>query len=145
MINRTANCACGQLSILCRGDPTFVALCHCQHCQRRTGSVFAVNAVFPKSETTSSGVASEFTRTGDSGRSVTFHFCPKCGTSVFWDLEARADSYGVAVGAFADPTFGPPARAVWAENMHEWAVPQASIPAFQKGAAAAAPKAGKPG
>src|SRR5437870_888345 len=139
MTDRTARCACGQLSILCRGAPTFVAMCHCQQCQRRSGSVFAVNAVFPKSQTTPSGTAKTFSRTGDSGRAVTFHFCPECGTSVFWDLEARADSYGVAVGSFADPTFGPPARAVWAENMHEWAAPRLSIPVFEKGAAAAAP------
>jgi hypothetical protein len=74
---------------------------------------------------------------------VTFHFCPDCGTSLYWDLEARTDSYGVAVGSFADPTFDPPARAVWAENRHEWALPQLSIPAFEKGAAAKAPSNGK--
>jgi hypothetical protein len=66
---------------------------------------------------------------------VTFHFCPECGTSVYWDLEARPDAYGVAVGGFADPTFDSPRRAVWAENRHAWAADTTQMPTFQKGAA----------
>ena len=57
-------------------------------------------------------------RAGDSGRFLTFHFCPTCGSTVFWEAEGTPDCVTVAVGAFADPGFPAPVRTVWAENKH---------------------------
>jgi hypothetical protein len=39
-MRRTATCACGQLQIVCTGEPMKVSACHCLECQRRTGSPF---------------------------------------------------------------------------------------------------------
>jgi hypothetical protein len=31
-----------------------------------------------------------------------FHFCPSCGSTVYWEPARKPDMIGVAVGAFAD-------------------------------------------
>jgi hypothetical protein len=42
---------------------------------------------------------------GDGGGSVTFHFCPDCGSNVFWTRDNRPDLMTIAVDALADPGF----------------------------------------
>jgi hypothetical protein len=54
------------------------------------------------------------------GGSVTFNFCPKCGSSIFWSLSSDAETVGVAVGAFADPGFAKPSRSVFGVTRHHW-------------------------
>jgi hypothetical protein len=53
-------------------------------------------------------------------RKISFHFCPTCGSSVYWHLDLRPDHYGIAVGAFADPDFPLPTLSVWEQNKHSW-------------------------
>ena len=120
MTSRTASCACGQLRIVCQGEPRSVVLCHCLDCQRRTGSTYGIAAFFARENVSVEGRASRYSRESDSGASVTFHFCPDCGTSVFWEPERLPDHLGVAVGAFADPSFPAPTKSVWSERRHPW-------------------------
>jgi hypothetical protein len=44
---RIATCSCEQLKVTCTGEPVRISMCHCLACQRRTGSVFGVQARFP--------------------------------------------------------------------------------------------------
>ena len=46
---RHAACSCGQLRLTVEGEPVRVSICHCLACQRRTGSVFGVQARFRRS------------------------------------------------------------------------------------------------
>jgi len=48
------------------------------------------------------------------------HFCPTCGSTVFWKAEAAPSWIGVAVGSFADPIFAPPALSVFEQSKHKW-------------------------
>lgn len=117
---RTATCACGQLSVRCEGEPASVSLCHCPACQKRTGSSYGVAAFFPRTEVQVSGDFRTFTRPSDSGHEVAFHFCPECGSTVFWEPRRKAEMIAVAVGAFADPSFPAPSKAVYEESRHPW-------------------------
>jgi len=123
MTEREAACTCRQLRIACRGEPALVSMCHCLECQRRTGSAFGVQAWFPLAQAgPAEGRAKQHVRTGDSGRHVTFSFCPDCGGTVFWTVEDRPDLVAVAVGTFADPSFAPPSRSVHERTRHPWTV-----------------------
>ena len=66
------------------------------------------------------GERSTWRRQADSGAWLAFHFCPKCGSTVFWENERLPDIVSVAVGAFADPHFPPPVRTVWTRTKHDW-------------------------
>ena len=46
MAAREAACSCGQLRVATEREPTYVVVCHCLACQRRTGSAFGAQAWF---------------------------------------------------------------------------------------------------
>jgi hypothetical protein len=120
---RHATCGCGQLRLTCEGEPVRVSVCHCLECQRRTGSAFGVQARFRRERVTRiEGRAAQFSRVAESDKRIDFHFCPACGSTVYWEAEAVPDLIAVAVGAFADPDFPPPEISVWERRRHSWAV-----------------------
>ena len=131
--SRNAACACGQLRLACSGEPVRVSVCHCLDCQRRTGSAFGVQARYPRADVTIEGESRTFTRTGDSGTSATFHFCPGCGSTVYWKSQAVPGFVTVAAGAFADPQFPQPRVSVYEERRHPWVAiaPDAPIERFE--------------
>jgi hypothetical protein len=108
MTQRVATCMCGQLKAGCTGEPVRVSMCHCLECQKRTGSAFGLQARFPQANVEVSGTSSTFKRTGDEGSVVTHHFCPTCGSTVFYENDRVPGHFGVPVGGFADPAFPPP-------------------------------------
>lgn len=121
MTERLASCACGHLAIQCAGEPRKVSMCHCTDCQRRTGSLFSIAAFFDRDTVTLvRGMTQSFVRNSITGKRVAFHFCPDCGSSVFWEPERMPQLIGVAVGAFADPGFPMPEQAVFTSEKHDW-------------------------
>lgn len=117
---REARCGCGKLRIKAEGAPTVVIMCHCEACQRRSGSPYGVGAYFNVSQTQISGDVHSYPRPTDSGRTLTNHFCPSCGTTVYWEAESLPDHVGVAVGCFVDPDFPAPQRSVFTKRKHAW-------------------------
>jgi hypothetical protein len=131
---RKAECACGQLSIEVEGAPAMTVVCACTQCQRRTGSAFGISAYFKDDQVVAiTGESKSGTRGSDSGRTLTGHFCPECGTTLYWYAEAFPGRTGIAGGCFLDPDFPPkPQRAVWAKNIHPWAHLDESIRTFDE-------------
>src|SRR5277367_2545065 len=97
----TASCSCGQLSATISADPDRVSICHCLACQRRTGSVFGAQARFPRDAVEVSGESTAYVRVGDEGSEVTFHFCPRCGATLHYEISDREGQLAVPIGAFA--------------------------------------------
>jgi hypothetical protein len=111
-------------------------MCHCVDCQRRTGSVFSIAAFFERGTiSVVQGSSKSFTRDSAAGKPVTFHFCPDCGSTVFWEPDRMPQLIGIAVGAFADPSFPEPDQSVWTNNKHAWL----SLPAEMRTFAAMPP------
>lgn len=123
MNQRLASCSCGQLTAQVIGDPVRISICHCLACQRRTGSVFAAQARFVRDHVVISGASIEYIRRGDEGGRARFHFCPGCGSTVYYQAEGLEDFITVPVGAFADPDFPTPQVSVYEARMHSWVVP----------------------
>src|SRR5215475_15795121 len=125
---REAHCCCGQLRLACEGEPVRIAICHFTDCQRRTGSVFGAAARFPRAQVTKiEGRSTAFNRVADSGNLLTFHFCPDCGTTVYWELARFPDLIAVAVGTFADPDFPVPRHSVYERRRHPWVETRLSL------------------
>ena len=122
MSNRLASCSCGQLTARVVGEPVRVSICHCLACQRRTGSVFGEQARFPRENVSLSGESSEYVRVGDEGSRVKFHFCARCGSTVYYEPEGLEEFLAIPVGAFADPSFPPPRVSVYESRKHGWVV-----------------------
>jgi len=120
MTTRLATCNCGQLKISARGEPIRVSVCHCFDCQRRTGSVFGMQARFERENISIEGTAKQWVRIADSGNQCVQSFCPDCGSTVYYFLQTAPEVIAVAVGAFADPAFPEPRFSVYEERKHSW-------------------------
>lgn len=117
---RTAQCACGCMSIECVGEPEKISVCHCRECQRRTGSVFGIAAFYDLQKVKIAGESTIYTRESDSGFAVIHHFCPSCGSTVCWYPDRKPGKIAVGVGCFADSEFPGPHQQVYEEHQHSW-------------------------
>ena len=136
---RTASCRCGKLSVTYKGpDPKRITLCHCNSCQVRTGTAFSIQGRFPREHAKIEGKSTKWTFPSDSGKPVTYkscdsggatyHFCPMCGTTVYWDIHAAPDVIGIAIGTLTDPAFPPPKISGFEQYGHPWAMKAADLP-----------------
>jgi len=136
---RKASCRCGKLSVTYKGpDPKRITLCHCNSCQLRTGTAFSIQGRFPRDNVKIEGKSTKWTfpddaekpikfRSCDSGK-ATYHFCPVCGTTVYWDIAAAPDVIGIAIGTLTDPTFPPPKISGFEKYGHPWAMKAGELP-----------------
>ena len=120
MTTRRAACSCGQLTLTIAGEPSRISMCHCLECQRRTGAVLSNQARFRREQIAFAGKSTAWTRTAESGNALTFHFCPTCGSTVYWEGAGFPGLVAVAIGTLADPTFPAPTISVWEECRHPW-------------------------
>ena len=128
MTSRTARCHCGRIELSCEGDPRKISMCHCLDCQRRTGSPFSIAVFYSRDKVrVERGSPSSFERQSASGKPVTFHFCGRCGSNLYWEPERLPALVGVAAGAFADPDFPMPEQSVWTRDKHCWLTLPATI------------------
>jgi len=122
---RQASCRCGQLKAEVTGDPVRVSVCHCLDCKKRSGSAFAVQARWPTAQVTIDGQSKTFVKVADSGNRATFHFCPECGSDVYYEVDGKFDDkfndlVAIPLGAFDDPYFLSPKFSVWEGRKHDW-------------------------
>ena len=115
-----ASCCCGQLTLKYPEAITKSALCHCTECQKRTGSVFGAQVALKREKAVVNGNSTIYKRRGDEGGQTTFHFCPTCGTTVYWFADGMPEAIIAAVGAFADQNFAAPTFSVYEDRMHHW-------------------------
>jgi hypothetical protein len=122
MTSREAACHCGQLRLNVTGDPFSVSICNCLACQRRTGSAFGMQAGFKADQVEVAGRFHDFSRISDEAdrKEAVFHFCPECGSQVFYTEPTEPDLIVVSVGSFADPTFPPPTESGYDSRRHPW-------------------------
>ena len=106
MIQRTATCGCGDIRITVQGDPEACWACHCDYCQRLSGSLGSFASVFD-----------DLPKWPGAQR----NFCPKCGTSVHWiNPSAFPGKRLIAIGCFADKDFPGPQLSVHTNYRHDW-------------------------
>jgi hypothetical protein len=119
---RQAACHCGQLRLEVTGEPFAVSICNCLACQRRTGSAFGMQAGYKADQVQVSGRFNDYSRISDEAdrKEHVFHFCPGCGSQVFYTEPTEPDLVVVSVGSFADPSFPPPTESGYDSRRHPW-------------------------
>jgi hypothetical protein len=99
----TGRCACGSIRYQLLAQPMFVHCCHCDDCQRLTGSAFVLNAIIETQ-------AIKLIRGKPLGVPVPrengahdIYRCPKCQTAVWSDYGHRPNLRFVRVGTLDKP------------------------------------------
>ncbi|WP_085806329.1 GFA family protein [Roseovarius albus] len=89
-------CLCGAVSYEVEGKPQGASVCHCSQCRRQSGHLWASAYVLEDLITIKGPVrwfeASEEARRG---------FCPKCGSSLFWQAHDE-DTISFSLGSLND-------------------------------------------
>jgi hypothetical protein len=137
MTTRTAQCACGRVQVTIENEPLAVVICHCDFCQKRTGSVFQVCGYFVEDQTVKiSGETKiynglEIDGIGSAlGDGINYHFCTTCGSTVYWTIEGQP-VLAIAVGNFVDPDFSPPTMEFYVTRRHRWVPPARAADQFE--------------
>ena len=102
-------CGCGAVRFVARGAPVRAGLCHCMTCRKISGSVFNAFAVFPADRVTISGRSRSWK--GD-------HFCPQCGSQVFY--RDGGDEIEIKLGAFDRTDVFTPTYETWTKRRESW-------------------------
>lgn len=119
---KKASCSCGNLWAKVSGEMIRHSLCHCLACQKRTGTVFGTQARFHAKDVRTGGESTLYTRHGDDGLLIDFHFCPTCGSTVYYKFRDHPEMIAIPTGAFGDSSFSAPKVSVYNHRKHSWVV-----------------------
>jgi len=114
---RRGHCLCGAVSFAARGEPRWVAHCHCESCRRATSSAVATYAGFPATNVEWTGARPREFR---SSPGVVRRFCGACGSPVSFEGERWPDEIHLFVPSFDEPETFRPACHVHVDEQLRW-------------------------
>jgi hypothetical protein len=82
--------------------------------------VFSAQARFAVEHVTLEGEFRTFIRKADSGSSLSYQFCPNCGSTVAYRIDTFPDVVAVPLGAFEEAEFPAPAYSIYERRIRPW-------------------------
>lgn len=128
----TGGCLCGAVRWESQEPPVTTRICWCRDCQYLGAGSGTVGACFRSAAFKISGTTTDFTSIADSGNRMHRRFCPKCGTPLFSEAEARPHLIFVRVGSFDDPEQASPVMTIWTASAPSWACINADLPRVEQ-------------
>lgn len=125
-------CACGAARYEVSGEPLVVHACHCEDCQRLSGSAFAVNAWFKASDINLlSGTLQARVLQAGSGKDHVVSSCEECGTQLWGEYAAApAGAVFLRTGTLDNGYKLEPDVHVFTRSKLPWVVLPEGVPAF---------------
>ncbi len=129
-MKRAGGCHCGAIRYEAVGEPRAHTLCHCTDCRRHAGAPMVGWCMFAADEVKTLRGTPKIYASSEHGRR---HFCPDCGTGLFYVNEVALPGIIDVQSATFDEPNAMPARAHiqiaerigWMETAHE-------LPAFDR-------------
>ena len=120
--SHTGHCLCGAVSYEYAGEPAVTAICHCDDCQRHSGSSFSVNVGVPSDGLSVSGEALKSVSTvgTGSGRPRERAFCGDCGSPLYTVLEEMPELTFIKAGTLDDRSGVAPTLEIWCDRAQPW-------------------------
>jgi hypothetical protein len=117
-------CTCRHIRYRLEGMPMIVHACHCSWCQRETGTVHALNAVYEADRLVHTAAEPEIIDTpSKSGKGQKIARCPKCKVAVWSNYPgAGPRARFVRAGTLDDPTRLPPDIHIFTSTKQPWVV-----------------------
>ena len=120
MKKHEGSCNCGDVTVECAGKPVYIGMCHCENCQKRTGSAFGLTAWFEKSQIQVHGSLKTYETIEHGGIETKYNFCPNCGTTIGFEIARNSSGMGISVGCFTNPEFPKPTVSFYEKDRHPW-------------------------
>ncbi|MEX2252802.1 MAG: GFA family protein [Thermoleophilaceae bacterium] len=115
-------CLCGAVRYDCDGEPMMTAICHCDDCQRQTGSPYSMFVAVNQDELRLEGetLATYVTVGEDTGQKRERKFCSACGSPVVSILAEAPGVVFIKAGTLDDRSWLQPEMEVWSESAQPW-------------------------
>ena len=129
--NVTGGCACGSVRYQLLDKPMFVHCCHCDDCQRLTGSAFVLNAIIETQAIKllrGKPVAVPVPRENGSHD---IYRCPSCQTALWSDYGRRHNLRFVRVGTLDEPGALQPDVHIYTRTKAKWLKLPSGTPSFR--------------
>lgn len=130
---KEGGCLCGDVRYRIEDDPKAVAICHCSHCQRQSGSLFSTNVVVGQDRFVLEGQTRTYEDRGDSGLPVWRHFCGRCGSPIFTVAESIPGKVVVKAGTLDQRLEARPAVELYTARSCAWWPPLEGVQRFPQG------------
>ena len=124
-------CSCGNIRYRLTGKPLVVNACHCTWCQRETGTVHALNAVYEFDRVEHLKAEPEIIDTPSaSGKGQRIARCPRCHIAL-WSNYAGAGPriHFIRVGTLDQPDALPPDIHIFTASKQPWVLLPPDAPA----------------
>lgn len=128
----TGGCLCGSVRYRATAPPITTRACWCRLCQYLGAGSATVNVCFRTDAISVSGETHDYQSVAESGNVMHRRFCPKCGTPLFSEAEARPHLIFVRAGTLDDPEIAKPSATIWTSSAPTWACIDESIPQIER-------------
>ena len=117
MDDLTGGCLCGAVRYRARGEPKWVAYCHCESCRRATGAPVTAYAGFERENVEwQAGEPASFA----SSEGVRRGFCARCGTPLTYEGARWPTEVHLHLGTLDHPELVRPTGQAFAEERLPW-------------------------
>ena len=118
----SGKCLCGSIEYASDAEPVFSIICHCEDCQRQTGTAFSMTVGVPKAaiEIKNENKLKEFVGESATGKKVGRKFCPDCGSPVLSEIAVMPDLYMIKAGTLDDKSWLKPTHQFWCSSKQPW-------------------------
>ena len=122
MQNLTGKCLCGSIQYSSDAEPIFSIICHCDDCQRQTGTAFSMTVGVPKAsmKINNEDKLKEFIGESASGNKVRRKFFPDCGSPIISMIAMAPDMYMIKAGTLDDKSWIKPTHQFWCSTKQPW-------------------------
>jgi len=118
-------CLCGAIRYRATGAPTALVLCHCRSCRLASGAPSLAWAVFHAGDMHwLRGKPTQFTSSPGAQRG----FCARCGTTLSYRRDTRAEYVDVSAATFDRPERFAPRCEIWTAERLAWIAPDPLLP-----------------
>jgi hypothetical protein len=113
-------CLCGQVRYEINESPEITAVCHCEKCQRQSGSAFSLLLAARESSVRYSGTMKTFHDVGDSGQPVLRKFCGDCGSPIMSEVKVTPGLHWIKAGTLDDRSTIKPTMQIFCDAAQPW-------------------------
>lgn len=124
-------CLCGAIRYRLTGPSLFECQCCRRDCQKATGTGHTTIIGIHRSQLDLSGAPATYTNMGESGQSVTRHFCGQCGGRIFTSGSVPGEMIMIQAGSLDDPDVVEPQNVIYMKQAVRWDHFDQTIPKFE--------------
>ena len=123
-------CHCGAIRYAAEGEALTHALCHCTDCRRHAGAPMVGWTMYRlEAVKVTKGAAKIYASSADGRR----HFCPDCGTGLFYTNEKMLPGIiDVQSATYDDPDAVPPRAHIQVADRIGWMARVHELPSFER-------------